>query len=553
MKALILLNRFFLLLVFGFIYSSKIHAQSTLVLNGADVKFVTDGGVSVVLDDVGIINNSSTSAIVGDGNFEFRGNTENIVDGAFKTPLNDLKINKASNVVLSLNQNLAVKRNVLILSGGLDINDKTLEIEGNLVNNGVFTSDNEGTVKFTGAGISEIEMSGTTNNLSKIEVNKGDELQLLSDITVTNEVKFVTGNLRLNSLVLDLSNTGNLVGEGTNHRVYCECDLGYVKRTATIGASTTINPGNIGMTFTTAEGKPMGETVIRRRHKRATALSSIGSVNNPGVWRIFDVSPEFNGSSYGGNLGVNISFKYFDSEIGQEITDFQEDLILYRSTDQGVSWARIDGTIQDGVITRNNLEGFSWITAGPSGNAPLPVELLTFTASCNDFGNRITWSTASEYNSSHFDIERSRDGSIWENIKQVQAAGFSNELLKYEFVDFNVNGGLIYYRLNQVDINGDSKLYGPVFANCDNQESIAMTIPNPSSSSFSVMLSQADLVGKSTIEIKDSKGSIVYQNLVNIEEGINQINFSENLSPGIYYITVTNGNANSKVIKHSIF
>jgi hypothetical protein len=46
----------------------------------------------------------------------------------------------------------------------------------------------------------------------------------------------------------------------------------------------------------------------------------------------------------------------------------------------------------------------------------LPVQLTAFNATCDDNGIRVNWSTASELNSSHFTVERSRDGFDWETI-----------------------------------------------------------------------------------------------------------------------------------------
>jgi len=208
----------------------------------------------------------------------------------------------------------------------------------------------------------------------------------------------------------------------------------------------------------------------------------------------------------------------------------------------------------DYLLEETGVTGFSFFNGGGNNNNPLPVELLTFNASCQDMGNRLTWSTASENNSLHFEVQRSREGSNWENVAVIPAAGFSNQLLNYEFTDGQMNSGLMYYRLNQVDINGDNKIYGPIAVDCENNSNnIALTFPNPSKSGFTLVINQNDLIGNAIVEIRDTKGAMVYSNAVNIEEGTNQINFSEAFAPGIYYITVTNGKAKSKVVKHSIF
>lgn len=65
----------------------------------------------------------------------------------------------------------------------------------------------------------------------------------------------------------------------------------------------------------------------------------------------------------------------------------------------------------------------------------------------------ITWSTAVEQNSEYFIIERSFDGYTFEPIGQVTAAGNSNEILTYSFVDDQQYSNA-YYRIKEVGHDG---------------------------------------------------------------------------------------------------
>jgi hypothetical protein len=62
--------------------------------------------------------------------------------------------------------------------------------------------------------------------------------------------------------------------------------------------------------------------------------------------------------------------------------------------------------------------------------------------------------TASEINSSHFEIYRSTDGLDYEMLGTLESAGNSQALLDYAFVDHSPKLGLNYYRLRQVDFDG---------------------------------------------------------------------------------------------------
>ena len=97
---------------------------------------------------------------------------------------------------------------------------------------------------------------------------------------------------------------------------------------------------------------------------------------------------------------------------------------------------------------------------------PLPVELTMFDAIVYPQWNVVKWSTASEQNSSHFDLESSMDGENWRKITTITASGNSTEDIKYSFIDFNINP-ITYYRLQQYDIDGEFKTYGPILATRD--------------------------------------------------------------------------------------
>jgi len=91
----------------------------------------------------------------------------------------------------------------------------------------------------------------------------------------------------------------------------------------------------------------------------------------------------------------------------------------------------------------------------------LPVELIEFVGHPYQQYNVIKWTTASEHNSSYFDLEMSLDGVIWKTISIKEAAYNSNTEIKYSFIDYNLNE-LTYYRLNQYDIDGQFKVYEPI-------------------------------------------------------------------------------------------
>ena len=102
-----------------------------------------------------------------------------------------------------------------------------------------------------------------------------------------------------------------------------------------------------------------------------------------------------------------------------------------------------------------SVSGFSGGGGGGTVNGlPLPLSLISFTANYRDGSTWLYWQTASEQNSSHFDIERSIDGINFLSIGNVIAAGNSSFIKNYDFNDQHSQKGVNYYRLKMVDVDG---------------------------------------------------------------------------------------------------
>lgn len=88
--------------------------------------------------------------------------------------------------------------------------------------------------------------------------------------------------------------------------------------------------------------------------------------------------------------------------------------------------------------------------------SPLPVEWLKFDARAESQAVILDWSTASETGNDHFLVERSRDLLDIEPIGLVPSRGNTSQVSHYAFRDDAPYNGLSYYRIRQVDTDGQS-------------------------------------------------------------------------------------------------
>jgi len=124
--------------------------------------------------------------------------------------------------------------------------------------------------------------------------------------------------------------------------------------------------------------------------------------------------------------------------------------------------------------------------------SPLPVELLSFTGTSKQGRVHLYWSTATEQNTSHFEIERSTENTDFEQIGQVTATGESATEQRYTYEDLRAVPGENVYRLKMVDRDGSFK-YSPIVS-VEVREPVDWTLsPNPASGKVSLLLDKGAL------------------------------------------------------------
>lgn len=111
---------------------------------------------------------------------------------------------------------------------------------------------------------------------------------------------------------------------------------------------------------------------------------------------------------------------------------------------------------QEGTSETLSDDGYTSIEefVDSGGSVPLPVELLYFRLEKDKNEVLLKWATATEIENDYFSLERSSDGENFDEIGKVDGNGTSKKLNKYTFRDKNPNASVAYYRLKQVDFDG---------------------------------------------------------------------------------------------------
>ncbi len=173
---------------------------------------------------------------------------------------------------------------------------------------------------------------------------------------------------------------------------------------------------------------------------------------------------------------------------------------------------------------------------------PLPITLFHFSGSrANGFVD-LDWSTLTEKDNDYFFIERKTNNSDFEVRGKIKGSGNSNILKEYKFRDTDNSDPVNYYRLRQVDFNGQQS-FSPVIALSNSKPQIPLLklFPNPVKSIQQLMiLMQGFPEGEVKLQIEDITGRIFYQKMLNLTDPsqINLLTIDKALEPGCYVVTL---------------
>ncbi len=202
------------------------------------------------------------------------------------------------------------------------------------------------------------------------------------------------------------------------------------------------------------------------------------------------------------------------------------------------------------TITGARLSGTLTDVALSSGATPLPVELTSFTASSVNGTVNLNWATATEVSNYGFDVERSADKSVWNNIGFVAGNGNSNSVKSYSYSDNTASAGTVYYRLKQLDTDGKYEYSKVVSVNNTTPDAFTVdqNFPNPFNPSTTIRFSLANS-SNVKVDVYASNGELVHT-LANktYEAGNHALNFdASQLSAGIYLYRITAIDAAGKI------
>jgi hypothetical protein len=410
-----------------------------------------------------------------------------------------------------------------------------LTLESMLINEGSFVSMNNSTLSMSST-IGDQEIASTTDldlyNL--IQSNEAGKLIISTEnINIENQLTLTIGNIvTTESTIINMNDASTVSPVSGSLNCYVEGPMtksGTAAFVFPIGTSEHWAP--IGIGAATASTSFFAEY---HDFAHADCYNYTGDLTKISLVEYWDL----NRIAGSGNATVTLYWK----DTAYSKIKSPADLIIGHYN--GSSWENLTNSI-DFIDDNSHLFGnifstvavtdFSPFTFGTRDNVsnPLPVEIISFEANCQDNGVLVNWTTASEYNNNFYTLERSFDNDNWEIVTKMDGAGKSNTTKKYNFTDNNATEAY-YYRLKQTDYDGSFTFTQSIFVSCNDENKFFNNLslfPNPTTDVLNIQ----DAPIGSEYQLYNSLGNRIY--VGQIENQSTLINLS-NQSSGIYFLVI---------------
>ncbi|MEM9886768.1 MAG: T9SS type A sorting domain-containing protein [Bacteroidota bacterium] len=358
--------------------------------------------------------------------------------------------------------------------------------------NGTFTNESTGTIDLSNAGKDCIDVGETIVNNGIVIANNCDNFTIV-DGTFNNNAN---ATLRADGLI----NSNNTV----------------------FAANSILEPGTSPGCIVFFSGEDFSNSTIRIEIEGTAPCAEYDQIELADTYTLTGATLELSGS--------------YTPQIGEQFT-----ILLNDETTDPIT-GTFSGLAEGATVVLNNIELSITYMGGTGGNdvvltadAIVPVELLSFDGKVAREVIELNWQTASELNNEGFEIQRSENGKQFKTLAFVAGNGTTLETQNYTWLDEQPLSGTNYYRLKQLDFDGQYEYSSIVAIDFEQQKKVAFQIfPNPTNGILNI--TSIDNQAIENIGVFDVNGRLV----LTIDNASPQVDLST-LPNGIYALQIRAG------------
>lgn len=441
---------------------------------------------------------------------------------------------KISTGVVKIKDNTEIKisDDLLIESNGAIKNDGSINLLGDFYNDGnSFTNDfltpTPGEIKFSGS--QQQNISGNSKTLfENVKLDNSFGLKVNQKTLISDVLTFTSGKIFTETISPILfTDSASYIGANNDRFINGSASKsGILNFTFPIGKGNFIRP--IGTRKTSGYDIYTAEYFDYDYGDNTTNGLSKASVYE--FWTLE-------------NQNSTQTRVYLTWNEGSLVADgYELDLVVAKY--DGENWTNRGGVYHSGnylsgsVISSNQSSSGIFTLGSLSKNNPLPVELIEFSANCQNNGLLLNWSTASETNNAFFTIEKSSDLENWIEVSKITGAGNSVFQNNYSYLIENCADEFKYFRLSQTDFDGTVKTFDIISRQCScNENKFELKFESNKILNFNTN-SDEEII----YEVFDCTGKLIFSDRFLPSNGKNLINIAEFTSKTMIIVRATQGN-----------
>jgi hypothetical protein len=468
----------------------------------------------------------------------------------------------SASTVLTVTGNITIYLNTIFYGSTIG----TINIGGDWTNNGTFSCGTK-TVVFNGASALQTVYGPVITSFYNLTISKAS-----NNVTLSYPVTIATsGTLTLTKGLLNTSSTNLLTMQATS----------IATSIATSGSATSYVNGpmkkvgntpfvfplgkggrwaRLGITFNSGSPNATSEFIAEyftgSAPNRTQKTAGVIRVSNVEYW---DITRPV-GASPADDVLLTLywesnSFSGINNPVSASLAvgHYNSGTSLWESQGHGT----VTGTTAGTIIATTVLPSYSPVTFidNTGGSDPLPINLIDFSAVLNGPKVDLTWVTGSELNNNYFTIEKTINGTTFEEVKRVAGAGNSSHVINYNTIDPSPYEGLSYYRLKQTDYDGKF-VYSKMVAvkNSKIKKNFEFKVfPNPSNGNDVYVTSESinEINKEVLVVLYNVLGEVVFSKVIVSDNGnfITAIDPAKKLIPGVYVVV---GSSNNEIYRQAL-
>ncbi len=449
----------------------------------------------------------------------------------------DVLYNNGSILQVNTGCLLQVNGNLTNTVGSTLTNDGTVTVIGNTTNNQVMSVANAGTLAFTGTTAQTLNGS-TTFFAKNVVVNNTGGVTLNTPLKVDGTITFTNGNITAATTSTPLIFTTNGTHSGTADASHV---VGYVVKEGTgaftypVGDATKYQKVDVNLTANSTGMRIIYNTTdagvgaFTTGGTDATALVAYNKFEN------WDITPL---STATGTVTI-----YWDAYKNVGIASVSHVKVAHKTSGNWLNEGTTGtGTTASGSVTSNSLSSWSPFTLGSVNSlSTLPLYWLSVTANINSSKQAIINWQVQENNVANYVVEKTIDNRQWNTAGTTNSKGDGTN--NYTLTDLNTFSGIVYYRIKQIDKDGQIT-YSSIIKLTPNNYALNISIyPNPVKDIVTI---SGVKIGSKAI-LTDASGK-----LMQLEVVVTSTSFTIDMSKyssGVYLFKQDNG-VTQKIIKN---